>query len=319
MLLGLFTTADAADSYWQLLLSQGLCMGLASGCLFCPAISTASTYFDRHRGLALGLVASGTVTGGLVFPAMARQLLPSAGFAWTVRAMGFVQAATLLFACVFFKSRVPPRRAGSLVDWAAFRDLEYTFYAVGMFFVFWGLYVPFYYLPAFSQTQPTPPLGYEESLNLLLILNGIGLFGRTIPNWLADRVGALSVMAPVALVGAVALLSWIAVTTPAQLYVWAAFYGIAGGGLQGLFPAALSSLTTDLRRRGTRMGMAFTIVSFAVLTGNPIAGALVTACGGRYLGAQLFTGCSLLVGTCFIAAARTARMRRSGDGWRAKV
>ncbi|KAI1370989.1 MFS general substrate transporter [Hypoxylon crocopeplum] len=319
MTVGIFTTS-AATQYWQLLLSQGVCMGVGSGCVFCPAISTVSTYFARKRSLAIGIVACGSVTGGLVFPAMARQLLPAAGFAWTVRAIGFVQLATLAFTIVFMKSRLPPRRSGSLVEWAAFRELEYTFYAAGMFFNFWGVYFAFYYLAAFSRSAAiTPALSYVDSLNMLLLLNGIGILGRLLPNHFADRYGPLNMMIPTCLICGVALLAWMAVRTPAQLYGWACVYGIVAGALQSLFPAGLSSLTTDLRKQGTRMGMVFTIVSFAVLTGNPIAGAIISSMGGRYEGAQGFTGACLLVGMALILAARFARMRRTGLGWRVKI
>ncbi|KAK8069599.1 MFS monocarboxylate transporter [Apiospora phragmitis] len=320
LVLGIFTTS-AATSYWQLLLSQGLCMGLGSGCLFTPAISVVSTYFDKRRSLAIGITASGSVTGGLIFPAMARQLLRAIGFGWTVRAIGFVQLATCLFANFFMRARLPPRTTGSLVEWSAFRELEYTFFAIGMFFNFWAVYFGFYYLSSFARSdlEMHPSLSYPDSLNLLLLTNGVGVIGRLGPNYLADRVGPLNLLIPTCLITGIALLSWMAVGTPAQLYAWSVFYGIAAGGIQSLFPAGLSSLTTDLRKRGTRMGMVFTIVSFAVLTGNPIAGAIIAASGGEYWGAQTFTGCSLLLGMCLIICARVVRQKRDGTGFRVKI
>ncbi|KAI1863452.1 uncharacterized protein JN550_009563 [Neoarthrinium moseri] len=316
--IGIFTTS-AATQYWQLILSQGLCMGVGNGCLFAPTVSVVSTYFEKKRSLAIGLTACGSVTGGLVFPAMARQLLPSVGFGWAVRAIGFVQLATLLCANVFMKSRVPPRRTGSLVEWNAFKEPEYTFYALGMFFNFWAVYFGFYYISSFSRDAITSGFAYTDSLNLLLLLNGIGVLGRILPNHIADTVGPLNMMIPACLITGIALLSWMSVQTPGQLYAWTVFYGIAAGGIQSLFPAGLSSLTTDLRKRGTRMGMTFTIVSFAVLTGNPIAGAIITAEGGKYWGAQVFTGISVLIGMCLIGAARLARQRKTKSGWRMKI
>jgi MFS family permease len=112
---------------------------------------------------------------------------------------------------------------------------------------------------------------------------------------------------------------WIPVSTPGGMYAWSVFYGIAAGGIQSLFPAGLSSLTTDLRKQGTRMGMTFTIVSFAVLTGPPLAGAIISRMDGRYAGAQAFAGATLLVGCGFQVAARLARSRRTGGGWWEKV
>ncbi|KAF7536593.1 hypothetical protein G7054_g4394 [Neopestalotiopsis clavispora] len=316
--LGIFTTS-VGTQYWHFILSQGICMGLGNGCLFCPAISVVSTYFEKKRSLAIGITAAGSVTGGLVFPAMARQLLPSIGFGWTIRAIGFVQVGTLVITNCFMKSRLPPRRTGSIVEWGAFKEPEYVCFALGMFFNFWAVYFGFYYIASFSRTAIHPTLSYTDSLNLLLLMNGIGLIGRLLPNHFADTVGPLNIMIPTCLVTGIALLSWIAVHTPGQLYAWTVFYGVAAGGIQSLFPAGLSSLTTDLRKRGTRMGMTFTIVSFAVLTGNPIAGAIITAEGGGYVGAQVFTGVSILVGMALIFLARVSRQRKLQCGWRMKM
>ncbi|KAI1190355.1 major facilitator superfamily domain-containing protein [Nemania serpens] len=317
--LGIFTTS-AATGYWQLLLSQGVATGIGNGCLFCAAITTVATYFTTKRSLAIGLTASGSVTGGLVYPAMARQLLPSVGFPWTLRAMGFVMLATMILVVTSMRSRLPPRRTGSLVEWPAFSEPEYTLYAVGMFFNFWGVYFAFYYLGAFSRSSFVhPSLSYVDSLNLVLILNGVGLVGRLLPNHLADRYGPLNLLAPACLLCGITVFAWMAVDTPTKIYVWASFYAIVGGAIQSLFPAGLSSLTTDPRKQGTRTGMVFTIVSFATLTGNPIAGAIIAADGGRYNGAQAFTGASLLLGASLIFGARFGRMRRTGQGWRIKI
>ncbi|KAF3763588.1 MFS general substrate transporter [Cryphonectria parasitica EP155] len=315
-MLGIFTTS-VCTSYWQLFLSQGVCMGVGNGCLFCPALATVSTYFHKRRSIALGITACGSATGGLIFPAMARQLLPTVGFGWTIRAIGFVQLFGLVLASLGLKTRVPPRKSGALVEWAAFREPEYSFYAAGTFSCFLGVYIAFYYIASFS--RDIIGLAYSDSLNLLLLLNGVGILGRLAPNYIADRYGAINVFVPTAIIASACSLAWIAVDNPTGLYVWTVFYGIACGGIQSLFPAGLTSLTTDLRKAGTRMGMVFTINSFATLIGPPIDGALISACGGRYYGAQAFAGTALLVGAGFLTCARLARTRRVGGGWKVKV
>jgi hypothetical protein len=70
-----------------------------------------------------------------VFPSMVRTLLPVIGFTWTVRAIGFVQLAALAVVCWLLRTRIPRRESGPLVEWQAFRELEYVFYVAGGFFV----------------------------------------------------------------------------------------------------------------------------------------------------------------------------------------
>lgn len=101
--------------------------------------------------------------------------------------------------------------------------------------------------------------------------------------------------------------AWIGIDKSASLYVFAAFYGTGSAGIQSLFPPALSSLTQDLSTAGTRLGMGFFVVSFAVLTGTPIAGALIAADGGSYLYAQCWAGCSMAIGVCLLIAARVSK------------
>ncbi|KAK3319866.1 major facilitator superfamily domain-containing protein [Cercophora scortea] len=318
-ILGIFTTAVASTSYWQLFLAQGVCIGLGNGCLFCPTMAIVSTYFSKRRALAIGITAAGSATGGLVFPSMMRELLPRVGFAWTLRTIGFIALLCLGLAYFGLEQRIKPRKAGPVVEWAAFRELEYTFYACGSFFCFLGVYFAFYYLSSFS--RDVTGLSYTSSLNLLLVLNGVGLPARVIPNHFADRVGPINVFIPTAAAAGILVLCWTAVRTTAGLYVWAVCYGIAAGAIQSLFPAGLTSLTTDLRKAGVRMGMVFTINSFATLTGPPIAGAIISAAGGKYYGAQAFAGSTLIVGAGFMVAARVVKGRKSVDatGWRVRV
>lgn len=182
---------------------------------------------------------------------------------------------------------------------------------------FLGVYFAFYYISSFS--RDIIGMSYPDSLNLLLLLNGIGIIGRIVPNYFADRVGAINMFIPTAVVAGACVLAWMGVRDAGGLYAWTVFYGVAGGGIQSLFPAGLSSLTTDLRKAGTRMGMVFTINSFATLLGPPIDGALIGLCGGAYYGAQAFAGVALLVGAALMVAAKVVRTRRVGEGWWVKV
>lgn len=127
--------ASFATEYWQLFLSQGVCIGLGMGCLFCPVMAVLSTYFKRKRNLAIGIAISGSATGGMIYPSMVRQLLPQIGFSWTMRAMALVQLVTLLVATIFMRPRLGPRRSGPLVELSAFREKPYTLFTIGMFFV----------------------------------------------------------------------------------------------------------------------------------------------------------------------------------------
>lgn len=321
-LLGIFMTSLCTE-YWQLFLAQGVCTGLGNGLMFCPTVALVATYFSKNRALAIGLTASGSATGGLIYPTMVRQLLPQLGFGWTVRILGFVSLATSAVTIALFKVRLPPRQSGPLVDFSAFRELTYCLFCLGMFLNFWALYFVFYYvsdhfhplgeqrltwkqISAFSRDIIGLP--YKESLNLLLILNSVGYISRILPPFISDRItGPLNLIIPFALATGVMLFAWSGVHTTGGLYPFTIVIGLTSSGVQGLFPSVLSSLTPDLKKTGTRMGMAFSIVSFAALTGPPLAGALISDSNGSYLHAQMWGGTVLVCGSLTLIAARVAQ------------
>jgi MFS family permease len=102
-LFGMFMLS-LCTTYWQVFLAHAICVGTGFGLVFVPSIALTSTYFSHaKRGMALAIAVAGSSSGGLVFPAIAEQMLPSVGFPWTVRTMAFVQMATALVCAIFMK------------------------------------------------------------------------------------------------------------------------------------------------------------------------------------------------------------------------
>ena len=54
-------------------------------------------------------------------------------------------------------------------------------------------------------------MSYTESLNIVLILNGVGLIGRITPRHMADKMGAVNVFLPMAAATGICVLCWMAV------------------------------------------------------------------------------------------------------------
>ena len=300
--------------YWQLFLAQGVCTGLGSGLQFCPVMGIVATYFSSRRVFALAFCLVGSGTGGMLLPGLVKALMPTIGFGWTVRVLGFVMLATSIPATLLLQTRLHPRRAGPLVEWVAFKEPTYVFFCLGMFLNFWGLYFAFYYVGAFGRSELG--LTYSDSTNLIIVTNGAGIVGRLIPAYLADlKFGPLNTIIPLTLCASLMMFCWAAVHSTAGLYVFAVLYGIFSNGIQGLWPSTLSSLTPDLSKTGVRIGMGFTIVSFACLTGPPLGGALI-ARANAYIGAQIWGGLSFFLGALILMA---ARLMETGSIVKAKV
>lgn len=52
-----------STKYWQVFLSQGMCMGLGAGLLYIPSLALVGIWFDKKRAIALGIVMSGIAVG----------------------------------------------------------------------------------------------------------------------------------------------------------------------------------------------------------------------------------------------------------------
>ena len=291
--------------YWQLFLAQGVLAGIGFGMQFAPTISLVGTYFDRNRTVALCILASGSGTGGLVYPTIARQLLPQIGFPWTVRIMGFMMLVVGSVYCSLLKPRLPPRKSGPMFEFSAFKEPPYSLFLIGIFMIGLGQYFAFYYISSFA--VDVLKVSYATSVNVLLVLNGVGILGRLIPSYFADKyTGPYNVLIPFCFISSIVLFFWPLVHTQGGLYAWAVCYGFFVAGFQGIFPAVLTTLTKDMSRVGTRNGMGFAIMGVGTLVGPPIAGALIQSHGGSYLAAQMFGGVTVLIGSCVLVIGRAA-------------
>jgi len=52
-----------STEYYQIMLSQGFCMGIGSGLIYVPAIAMVNTQFTTKRAIAMGLVTTGASLG----------------------------------------------------------------------------------------------------------------------------------------------------------------------------------------------------------------------------------------------------------------
>jgi MFS family permease len=156
-----------------------------------------------------------------------------------------------------------------------------------------------------SFATDTIHIPYTQSVNLVIVLNGVGLVARIVPGFIADRyTGVLNLFVPILALNAILLLCWLSVHSIGSFYAWTVMYGIAAGMFQSLFPTAVTSLGNDMSKAGTRLGMAFSVIGFAALVGGPIGGALLGAGNGNYDGPIIWAALSTIFGGTCIASAR---------------
>ncbi|KAJ4252884.1 hypothetical protein NW762_010790 [Fusarium torreyae] len=188
------------------------------------------------------------------------------------------------------------------MELSAFREPPYSFFAVGMFFIFWALFFGFFYINSFA----TSVLGVsgETAANLLVIINAVGIPTRPLVGLVSDRLlGPLPTLILSSIFLSIMLFVWIPVKSIGGMYAWVVLYGIATTGTQGICVGALVSLTKDPARMGTRFGMALSLFGFATLAGPPTGGGIIETMNNNYVGAQAWAGAVTITGSLFIAIA----------------
>lgn len=141
--------ASLSTKYYQFLLSQGVCSSIGVAMVFVCALSCISDWFHMRRGLAFGVVATGSSVGGVVFPIMSSNLIRAVGYGWAMRVDAFLILILLAVANLTLRTRRPPRPAkltgASLAK--PFSELTFNLLIVGLFLMPFGMYVPVTYLP----------------------------------------------------------------------------------------------------------------------------------------------------------------------------
>ena len=117
-------------------------------------------------------------------------------------------------------------------------------------------------------------------------------------------MGRFNVMIATTLASGILVLAlWIPAKSNAPIIVFAALFGFTSGCYVSLIPALIAQIS-DVRHIGVRSGTTFFIISLATLTGQPIAGALITRNDGGYLYLQIFCGIVMLIGSLLFFVAR---------------
>lgn len=295
------------DKYWQVFLAQGICIGLGPGFLFVPSVAILSQFFRRKLAFSVGIAAAGSSLGGTIYPIALHRLIPQVGWGWAVRTLGFIALGTLVVPNAVMRVRALPAQRRAMIDTDAFKHMPWAWFCISTFVGFMGLYTIFYYVEGFAiNTGLTDDnLGFY----LLSILNAASTFGRLVPNFMADKIGAFNVYIPAAVISGVITLCTIAVDSRSGVITIAALYGFSSGAYVSLPPTILVKITPNPAVIGTRMGMCFGLISFGMLIGAPVGGQVLSSAG--YNGIWIYGGILLISG-----GAMTVFSRITHAGWK---
>ncbi|KAH0578997.1 hypothetical protein H2248_003174 [Termitomyces sp. 'cryptogamus'] len=299
--------------YYQNFLAQGVGMGIGMGLMFLPSLQVTSHYFARRRSLAMGFVISGSSIGGCLYPVLLNNMFTrTSGFGTGVRAVAFMDLGLLIIANFVMRARLPPKRGGKEGE-SVFKEVitdgPYLLFIFGSFLIFWGIFVPFFYLQLYAALHGVSPGFVRYSIT---VMNAASILGRTVPNFVADICGPLNVMIPISIISGSLVFAMFGATSIGGTVVFGIFYGFFSGGVVSVVtPAAVSFVSRkDHLDLGIRIGLLSFTLAFALLTGNPIAGALLSPPAYRWHLPLIFAAVVTICGAVCYLTARSALVKR---------
>lgn len=271
-----------------------------------------STWFNRKRGLALGIVLTGTSFGGAIIPAISTPLIQKYGWRSAMLMVSLIIWA-VLFPAVIFLVRNRPSDIGASIDGVDLTPTEDVSaaspglqgmtlaeaIATPMFWVF-GVCAALIFYAIFVVSQQlnlylqSPKMGFtpEQASRVQSLLFLLSVFGKFLFGWLADRFPGNRVMLVSATTMFLATLFFLYFNST-TVYLFAIFFGMNYGGTFVL----LQLLVADyfgLKEYGKILGAVTVIETVGGALGTFITGRIADANGGDYTTA--FFGVTIVVG-----------------------
>jgi MFS family permease len=269
-LAGSYLLAALSTALWQFIMISFL-MGLGTSATFAPLMAEASHWFERYRGLAVTIVASGNYIGGTIWPPLVNWGTQTYGWRATHFAIAIVCAVLMTILLLVLRqimggsaahdhANAPPPR----VDLNLSTNTLTVLLCIASISCCVAMSMPQVHIVSYCGD-----LGYgvARGAEMLSLMMGFGIISRIGSGFLADRFGGMVTLMIGSVAQAVALFFYLFFTSLPSLYLISAMFGLFQGGIVPSY-AIIVRETMPANEAATRVGM----VIFASVVGMSFGG-----------------------------------------------
>ena len=279
-----YVSTSLAGDLTTFTLAYGFIIGLlGSSAMFGPLIADSSLWFDRRRGLAIALCASGNYMAGTVWPPILEHLISSYGWRQAHFTVGIFCIATLI-PLAFLLRRKPPRQSTLTpvsLSGEARGGLGLKPGFVQALIVIAGIAccvamsMPQVHIVAYCVDLGYGPARGAEMLSLML---ATGVISRLASGWILDHIGGFRTLLLGSIGQMVALALYIPFDGLVSLYVISAVFGLVQGGIVPSYPFIIRDLF-PAKEAGYRISLALAATLAGMAIGGWLSGAIFDLTG----------------------------------------
>ena len=270
-------TASYADGRWGLWIANGILIGLlGKAAIIAPLVANATRWFDRRRGLAISIIASGQGLSGAIWPPIIRYMNDTIGWRETYFSFSIFAICTMLPLAWLIRRKPPvaPHAEDPYLygGHGLLLGLSPNLVQVALWLAVIGCCTAMA-IPVVHLVSHATDLGYpfSRAAELLTVLMTAGFVSRILFGMLSDRIGP----APTLLIGsacqALMLVVFSMVESLIALYVSAILFGLGFAGIMPCYPLLLR-LWFPVTQIGWRIAAQFMFAALGMALGGWMAG-----------------------------------------------
>ncbi len=279
VVLGLGYLASAhATNIWQFAIAHGLLIGLLGSAIsFGPLIADTSLWFDRRRGVAVAICASGNYLAGTIWPPIVQYMASNLGWRLSHVLIGIFCILAMLPMTIVMKRASPMAATGSKGS-AVSADgkppvpthVLQVLLAVAGVACCVAMSMPQVHIVAYCGD-----LGYgaARGAEMLSLMLGLGIISRLASGFIADRIGGLKTLLLSTTLQAVALSLYLPFDGLVSLYIISGMFGLFQGGIIPSYAVVVREYFPP-NEAGTRVGIVLTATMLGMALGGWLSGAI---------------------------------------------
>jgi MFS family permease len=280
LLLGLgFVAAAQSTSYWSYIAAQAGLIGLFGvATTFGPLVADVSLWFQKQRGIAVAIVASGNYLAGAMWSPLLTRAIETYGWRTSFWVIGVLCVVLMLPLTLLLRRRAtldekPSPTAGASTATGT-PALQALLVLAGLACCV-AMSMPQVHIIAYCGD-----LGYGAAAGakMLSLMLGFGVVSRLLSGYFSDKIGGVGTLIIGSVMQCLALLFYIPFDGLASLYVVSALFGLSQGGIVPSY-ALIVRDNFPAKEAGFRISLVLTSTVFGMALGGWLSGEIFDKTG----------------------------------------